>query len=292
MASSVIESGIEHRVESGGLKLFVWEKPAQPTDNGQTRAELLVHGSTYGGPTVYDVQVPGKDYSLMDYLAARGLDVFTFDVRGYGQSERPEDAAAVTTEAAVQDIGAVVEFICARKGAEKVDLLGWSWGGTTTSIYATRHPERVRRLVMYAGGAWGRATTAPVAQTSQEAWVTITRENIMARVEQDAVFEDAQEEFIATALRRDVRSPAAGRWTPGPDGLPLRAAPEDLVVPTLIIYGARDTVYRPEQVTDFFSRLSTSDKALVIVPDAGHFLIIQKPRLRLFTAAAQWFSYE
>lgn len=225
----------------------------------------------------------------MDFLAARGMDVFTFDVRGYGRSERPEDAATVTTEAAVRDIGAVVEFICANRGVEKVDLLGWSWGGVTTSVYASRHPERVRRLVMYAGGG---PAPAPAAQAApQDPSVIITRENILARIEQDATIEEAQEAFIATSLRRDVRSPAAGRRIAGADGRPLRAAPEEISVPTLMIYGARDAGYRPEPLADFFSKLNTTDKALVVVPDAGHFLIIQKPRMRLFTAAAQWFSY-
>src|SRR3990172_5422502 len=182
MANTVVEhaAGIAHEVLSDGIKLFVWEKKAS-LRNGEvpTRAALLVHGATYGGPTVFDVQAPGKDYSLMDYLAARGMDVFTFDVRGYGRSERPEDAATVTTEAATRDIGAVVKFICANRGVEKVDLLGWSWGGVTTSLYAIRHPERVRRLVMYAGGG---PAPAPAVQTApQDPWLTITRENILAR---------------------------------------------------------------------------------------------------------------
>jgi len=146
---------------------------------------------------------------------------------------------------------------------------------------------------MYAGGGAALTPAAPAAP--QEPWTIITRENTLARIEQDATIEEAQEAFIAASLRWDVRSPrpvANSRRIMGPDARPLRAAPEEISVPTLMIYGARDAGYRPEALADFFSKLNTTDKALVVVPDAGHFLIIQRPRMRLFTAAAQWFSYE
>jgi pimeloyl-ACP methyl ester carboxylesterase len=43
-------------------------------------------------------------------------------------------------------------------------------------------------------------------------------------------------------------------------------------------------------VANFFARINNPDNALVVVPDAGHFLMVQKPYLRLFTAAERWFS--
>jgi pimeloyl-ACP methyl ester carboxylesterase len=296
MAASAVEEivGTAHEVVSDGLKLFVWEKRrGGPPSTAPLRATLLVHGATYGGPTDYDVQTPARDASLMDYLAGLGHDVFTFDVRGYGRSEKPEDGASVTTEAAVRDIGAVIDFIREIRGAAQVNLLGWSWGGVTTSLFTSRNPDLVRRLVIYAGGAsvGGGGNASPAAPPA-ESWVVSTRESIMARIEQDVAIADAQEAFIAAALQWDSRSPTSGRQLPGPDGQPLRAPPEQISTPTLIIYGARDAGYRPDQLTAFFSRLNTTDKALVIVPDAGHFLLIQKARERLFTAAAQWFGYE
>jgi pimeloyl-ACP methyl ester carboxylesterase len=287
MANAVLSEvvGTEHRVMSDGFGIFAWEKRL-PDPIGE-RVALLVHGATYSGATDFDVQTAGQDASLMDFLALRGIDVFTMDVRGYGRSEKPEDASSVTTDAATRDIGAVIDYVCETRGVEKVDLLGWSWGGVTTALYTSRRPEKVRRLVMYAGGASQGGGRPPAT----ESWVTSTRESIMARIEQDVVATDAQEAFIAAALRWDARSPAAGRALSGPDGKPLRAAPEDISVPTQVIYGAREAGYRPEEVSSFFARLNTSDKALIVVPDAGHFLLIQKMRGRLFDAAAQWFLY-
>jgi pimeloyl-ACP methyl ester carboxylesterase len=158
----------------------------------------------------------------------------------------------------------------------------------STALYASRKPERVRRLVMYAGGAsQGPGANAAV----QDAWIISTRENIMARIEQDVIVPEAQEAFITAALRWDLRSPVSGRRLTAPDGKPWRAAPEQISVPTLVIYGARDPGYRADEVASFVARLNTSDKALVVVPGAGHSLIMQTMRLRLFSTAEQWFSY-
>ncbi|MBI4201515.1 MAG: alpha/beta fold hydrolase [Chloroflexi bacterium] len=276
-------TGAEHWVVSNGHRLYLWEK-RQATPDSSAHVTLLVHGSTYSGPNVFDVQVPGKDYSMMDFLARSGHDVFTFAVWGYGRSDRPEDGFAVTTEAALQDIAAVVDAIQRLRGVKAINLLGWSWGGRTTALFTSRHPEAVERLVLYAGGAGNAAGNRP---EPTEPWNIITRENIMARIEQDCVIPDAQEEFIRNAVAIDRKAPV--RKGTGAPGEPPSALPEAIRVPTHIIYGARDGGYQAERVADFFARLATPDKALTVYPDAGHFLFIQKPRLRFFHAVDQFF---
>jgi pimeloyl-ACP methyl ester carboxylesterase len=300
-------TGTEHWVASDGLKLFVWEKrlatsnhtgerpqpsPAtlQTPSGARQSVALLVHGATYSGPTVYDVQAPSKNYSLMDHLAARGWDVFTFAIRGYGRSDRPADGFSVTTDAAVRDIAAVADYIRAQRGVEAVDLFGWSWGGSTTALYAQRNPSRVRRLVMFAGGAGAPNRAAQQPTALLEAWVTSTRETVMARIEQDAAVPEAQEALVQGVLKWEARSPNGVRRQAQDGGAALRPDPTQLTVPTLLIYGARDSAYQPENVANFFARINNPDKALVVVPDAGHFLMVQKPYLRLFTAAERWFS--
>jgi len=286
-------AGTAHQVTSDGLQLYVWEKRAAATRAGTAvKVALLVHGGTYGGRTDYDIQAADGKSSMMGYLAERGWDVFTFDIRGYGRSEKPEDGFSVTTEAAVRDIGAVVDAIRELRRAVSVDLFGWSWGGSTTALYAMANPRRVRRLVMFAGGAGqpGPAARAPSA-APLEPWVVSTRETVVARIEQDVVIPEAQEAFIESVLKWDAKSPNGLRRQVVGGGQAPRPAPERITVPTMIIYGARDSAYQPESVSGFFAGLNTRDKALVVVPDAGHFLIIQNQRMRLFTAVEQWFGY-
>jgi alpha-beta hydrolase superfamily lysophospholipase len=73
-------TGVEHWVEHANLKLQVWEKFVD-TAAGKP-VVVLAHGSGVGGRESFDLQVPGKpSYSLMDFLARAGFDVFAPDVR-------------------------------------------------------------------------------------------------------------------------------------------------------------------------------------------------------------------
>ena len=294
MTSSVTTLAItrsEHWVSREGHRLHVWEKCPATSNQEPPSAEkvtLLVHGGTYSGQTDYDIQVPGKDYSLMDHLAGQGHDVFTFAVWGYGKSDRPQDGFQVTTESAAQDAAAVIEAICQMRGIDSVNILGWSWGGRISSIYASRHPNRVRRLVLYAGGAGNRSSADEPPPA--ESWRTITRENILARIEQDVVIPAAQEAFVEAALAWDVKAPNGTRLESVEKGTAAAAVPEEISTPTLIIYGARDGAYEAHRVADFFARLNTQDKELMVLPDSGHFLFIQKPRMRFFRAVAEFFN--
>ena len=283
--------GNEHWVSRDGHRLHVWEKCLANLNLKPSSAEkvtLLVHGGTYSGQTDYDLQVPGKDYSLMDHLAGLGHDVFTFAVWGYGKSDRPRDGFRVTTESALQDAAAVIEAICQMRGIDSVNILGWSWGGRISSIYAGRNRNRARRLVLYAGGAGYPSSDDEPPPT--DSWRTITRENIVARIEQDLVIPDAQDAFIEAALAWDVKAPNGARLESVEKGTAVLAVPEEISTPTLIIYGARDGAYDAHQVADFFARLNTGDKELMLLPDSGHFLFIQKRRMRFFKAVAEFFN--
>ena len=102
------------------------------------RIVLFVHGATFPSETTFDIDLPGG--SWMDLVARRGFDAYLMDVRGYGRSSRPAameqppaaNAPFADTRDAVRDISAAVEFILKRRGVARIDLVGWSWGTTTT----------------------------------------------------------------------------------------------------------------------------------------------------------------
>jgi len=77
--------------------------------------------------------------------------VVLYDRHGCGLSDR--DRTVFTLEDDMQDIEAVAEAV----GGHEVDLLGSSFGSRPAILYAARHPERVRRLVLY-GGTGARPT--------------------------------------------------------------------------------------------------------------------------------------
>ena len=127
------------------------------TEIGQHRGKrplLLLHGARVGSKASFDLPVPGG--SLAGDLAARGFDVYTLDVRGYGASTRPAamdaaptfGAALVRSSDAVADIDAAVDFVRQRSGNAKVALLGWATGGQWAGHYATLHSPKLSAVVM------------------------------------------------------------------------------------------------------------------------------------------------
>jgi pimeloyl-ACP methyl ester carboxylesterase len=146
--------GIEHKAESlsakdgAPLRLYVWEKhrrdiaPEEFTRSG--RIVLLAHGATISGRVDFDLQFPpdknGLTYSLMDYLASQGYDVFSVDYQNYGRSDRHSCGLCVTTQAAANDVNAAADYIRKLRGVERIYLLGWSWGASTTALFAQQHP--------------------------------------------------------------------------------------------------------------------------------------------------------
>jgi pimeloyl-ACP methyl ester carboxylesterase len=86
---------------------------------------------------------------LMADLAA-DFRVVAPDYRGYGGSERkPIDATRGMRDFS-DDLLALLDELGL---SEPVDLLGWSAGGNIVMQLAIDHPERVRRLVLEAGGS-------------------------------------------------------------------------------------------------------------------------------------------
>src|SRR5262245_17880087 len=140
-----------------GIEIYVRNKrPANLTAFRPERTVLYVHGATYPASTAVDLKLDGL--SWMEYIAARGYDVYLLDLRGYGKSTRPQemaqDAAAsppiVRGDTAGKDVGAVVDAILARRNIPRLSLIGWSWGTTTMANYTTQNPGKVERLVLYA----------------------------------------------------------------------------------------------------------------------------------------------
>ena len=61
-----------------GIEIYVRNKrPADMTTFRPERTVLYVHGATYPASTAFDLQLGGM--SWMDYIAARGYDVYLLD---------------------------------------------------------------------------------------------------------------------------------------------------------------------------------------------------------------------
>lgn len=272
------------------------------------RVVLFVHGAGTPGEVAFDV--PHSDYSWMAYLARAGFDVFAMDFTGYGRSTRPPAmndpcnltpeqqsgfipgllsapcAAAyphqVTTIASDwDDLGAVVDYIRALRHIDRVSLIGWSLGGPRAGGFASRHPEKVHKLVLLAP-AFNRAgsTTPPAKLPAQGAAMNKqSREDFTANWDRqvgcaDQVDPAVSETVWSTMLDSD---PVGATWGQG-----VRRAPGTTVwgwnaevvatlqVPALLIAGVHDKQVTPDRVRELYADLGSRQKMLIDLGCASH----------------------
>lgn len=150
----------DHRVAGAkaGVEIHVRNKRLRSLETpAHDKVVVFVHGATYPGSVAFDHAMFGGG-SWMDYLALHGFDSYLFDVRGYGRSSRPSFEATgdavrrpyARTPEALEDLGAVVDFVRRRANVAKVNLIGWSWGTAVGGGFTSEHSDFVRHLVMVA----------------------------------------------------------------------------------------------------------------------------------------------
>ncbi len=150
----------DHRIASAtpGIDLYVRNKRlAGEGAPDPDKVVLFVHGATYPGSAVFD-HAAFEGGSWLDYLAAHGFDAYLFDVRGYGHSLHPSmprtypehGGPYARTSEAQFDLAAVVDFVRARSGNARVNLIGWSWGTALAGGFTAANNEAVRHLVLFA----------------------------------------------------------------------------------------------------------------------------------------------
>ncbi|MDQ3897085.1 MAG: alpha/beta hydrolase [Actinomycetota bacterium] len=290
-------------------------------------AVLFVPGSATPSVPAYDLSF--EDYSWMAYLARAGLDVFALDPTGYGNSPRPkmDDPCNVnppqqvvlvpnplpgpcaldypfrlgTTSSEQDELDAAVDYIRALRGVDRVSLVGWSLGGHRAGIYAAQHPEKVDRLVLLAPNYVRTSPSNPPARLPQPGFPMALR----TRAEQvnwpgvgcaGQVDDAVKDPLWATVNAYD---PLGATW--GPPGGVMRipvtsqwgwnaTTAGQVVAPTLIIRGALDTTISATNLTDLHDDLGTTDKALITVPCASHFVVWESQRHVVHALSGAWLT--
>jgi pimeloyl-ACP methyl ester carboxylesterase len=285
------------------------------TNTAQGTPILFVHGATYGASQTFDYAINGR--SWMDDMADQGFDAWCLDLTGYGQSDRPGEMAEaaslnaplVRTDDAVADVLRAIDFICAQRACEAVDLLGYSWGTAICGRIAGQCPDRVNRLVLY-GALWVEKQTDFKA-SSIPAYRTVTASSALSRWGhglEPAVFETVVDPKVAadwcqTVVETDPDYDAAQHaFLRAPTGVradyehcALTGAdwyePELIQAPTFIVVGDLDIETTPEQGLIVFSRLTQAhSRQLTLIGGGTHSLLLENRRFQLFDAVRHFLA--
>ena len=102
---------------------------------GDPQAENILL-AVHGGPG------NSSDYMIsLEQLQSEELTVVTYDQRGTGRSSEPSEGYSLLKY--VEDLEAVRKAL----DAEKVHILGHSWGGIVTMRYATIYSQKIKSLM-------------------------------------------------------------------------------------------------------------------------------------------------
>ncbi|WP_091317197.1 alpha/beta fold hydrolase [Amycolatopsis tolypomycina] len=141
--------------------------PTMTVNGLRTNVQLVPAGGT---ETVVFLHGMGTDSLASFYLtlappvAAAGIDVISYDLRGHGKTERPERGYTLG------DFVADLDDLLRQLGVDRpVHLVGNSFGGTLAYSYAVACPSRVRSIVCIesepATEVWAEKMSAILAHT-------------------------------------------------------------------------------------------------------------------------------
>ncbi|WP_439402933.1 alpha/beta hydrolase [Bradyrhizobium sp. DASA03068] len=308
IADSIISEEMMIPSDTAGIELFVRNK--RRSDLVRFSAEktvLFVAGSTYPASTSFDLRLDGV--SWMDHLAQQGYDVYLVDVRGYGRSTRPsemEEPASdnqpiVRTPVAVRDVASAAAFIRSRRSVDRINLIGWSWGTTLMSRYASENLAHVNKLVLIAP-QWLRTTPSAAdsggplgayrvveRSAAKSRWLNGVPDDKKNAILPPAWFDVwAEATFANTGLGSDkLRAPngtvqdSREYWA---SGKPLYD-PSLLTMPVLIVHADQDRDCPMDMAQTVFSKLSAAPyRRWIEIGDGTHSVFMEKNRWQVFAA--------
>lgn len=113
---------------------------AVPRTERPRKSAVMVHG---GGVTREE---GGFFTRLASELAEEGVASLRFDLRAHGASEGRQEE--LTLSGVINDIRAAVTHMTGLTAADRVSLIGTSFGGGVCAFYASRHPGTLESLTL------------------------------------------------------------------------------------------------------------------------------------------------
>jgi proline iminopeptidase len=260
----------------------------------------------HGGPGMWHDEL----FPFFDDLA-RDHQVVFYDQRGNGKSLMPE----ITDETfSVDWLVSDLEELRRAWGFDRISIIGHSWGGLLGMYYASRHPDRLDRLVLVDPaptntGLLLESYRVLVGRIGSDGWERLeelydsdgylagdpSAHNAAMRLSEGATFHvaAAREQYFdiiafdAVTARNMVA--ISGPAQSIKSNVTVEADLGKISCPTLIVYGAEDFIVPAarERVHQLIP-----DSRLVVIPDSGHYPFIEQPEaftgtLRAFVMAAR-----
>lgn len=261
---------------------------------------LFVHGSSFPSGLSFDFRM--DDQSWMDWMAARGYDVYALDFLGYGLSDRysdvpPLDGPPGRARAVERDVGSAVEAILHRTGQGQVLLVGHSWGGSVAARYAQDNAGKVAKLVLFAA-----VTPRAAGQAAISGGAAVTAYEEMTPAQRIAAMDGLRPAHEPPQLHADVFARWGGQWLasdgrsegkvrfpagPGADVAELQRGgtyydPARLAMPVLLVRGEWDAWPADADFRRLQGQMPGAQ--YVVIPRGTHVMHLEAARGALYEA--------
>ena len=264
----------DRTVDVRGLKLHVTE-----WGNPEARPVLMLHG----------IRGYAETFAGVAAALQPGFRVIAFDQRGRGESDW-DPAHDYYTDAYIADVEGVVQAL----GIDRFDLLGHSMGGINAIVYAARHPDKVRKLIIEDAGPGAFDTSAGATRIRNELATTPARfatwdeAGDFMRALRPTVTEEARQQRLDNMLKQlpdggftwryDHVGIAETRLNPDPSrAVDLVPCVQRIACETLVLRGGRSDYLQPSMVASM--RALNPRIAGIEIPDAGHYVHDDQPVL-------------
>jgi alpha-beta hydrolase superfamily lysophospholipase len=281
----------EYTAKKGDVSLQMYRKRVgAPAAGAASKPVLfLVHGSSNGATSSYDLTVPGKgEYSMMNVFARLGYDVWTMDHEGYGKSSRTPGNSDIAS--GVEDLKAAMPILAKEAGRSKVHFFGTSSGAIRAAAFAQAQPDAVDRLVLAAFTYKGE--NAPTLQERAKQLEYYKTHNtrlrdrnmirsIFTRDSLPAAYDQAVAEALADVELKFGDQVPTGTYLDMTSKLPL-VDPKKVLSPVLMLRGDHDGISTNADLLDFYNQLPNGDRQFVILPNVAHSITNAKNRAMAF----------
>ncbi len=199
--------------------------------------------------------------------------VLTFDLRGHGESDKPETDYSIPLFA--DDLFHLLNHL----SIKKIILLGHSMGGMIAQQFYLEHPDKVNALILCSTASSGRE----LVESGLDIPAFINE--IKLKGFRQAIIESASSmlnpsasiSLIDLMLKENLKTSPHAAVSSLKAMLDWDSQQEihDIKVPTLLVVGEEDTITPPTLTRKLNERIPSSK--LVTIKKCGHMLFLEKP---------------
>ena len=196
---------------------------------------------------------------------AKRYRLITWDMRGHGRTDYPEDLAAYSEAETVADMAAILDAV----GARKAVIGGLSLGGYMSLAFHLAHPDRTLALLIIDTGPGYRNDEARAGWNA----TSIARAERFEREGLPPPNVGGAETRAAPHRNAEGLARAARGMLTQKDARVISSLP-DIKVPSLVLVGAED---KPFIAASDYMAAKIPGAHKVVIPGAGHASNIDQP---------------